>query len=153
MPEASIPRNTLSVDGSWRLSDSAVVLGDMQYNLDEETLATASVGFSAGRGNRLGYYAGIRYIEPFESNIITLAVDYEITSKYIVSAQQSYDLGDVDENVISRFALSRRFDKFYLQVVATVDRRREENSISVNFIPEGVPFNSATFQDWVPNRE
>jgi hypothetical protein len=152
IPEASIPRNTLSLDGAWRLSDSAVVLGDAHYNLDEGTLATASVGFSAGRGDRLGYYAGVRYIEPFESNIVTLAIDYQITPKYFVSAQQSYDLGQFDENVVSRFAISRKFDKFYLQVVATVDRRREENSISVNFFPEGVPISSETFDRWLPGR-
>lgn len=152
IPEASVPRNTISVDGTWRLSDSAVILGDAQYNLDRDTLATASVGFTTGRGDRLGYYVGVRYIEPFDSNILTLAVDYQITPKYVLSAQQSYDFGRFGENVVTRFSLSRRFDKFYLQVAASVDRRRQENLVSVNFIPEGLPISSETLNKWIPRK-
>jgi hypothetical protein len=152
IPEASIPRNTLSVDGTWRLSDSTVVIGDAQYNLDENVLATAAIGLNVAREDRVRYYAGLRYIEPFNSNILTLAMDYQITPKYLVSVFQGYDFGE-GENVTTGLTLTRRFDKFWMQMSTSVDRRTEERTISFNFIPEGLPVSSATVQSWVPQQQ
>jgi hypothetical protein len=152
MPEASIPRNTLMVDGTWRLSDSTVVLGDLTYNLDESVLSNAAIGLNVSHEDRVRYYAGLRYIEPFSSNIMTLAMDYQVTPKYLLSLSQQYDFGD-GANVRTAGTVTRRFDKFWLQVYGSVDRRNEENRIGFNFVPEGVPISSATVQNWVPQQQ
>jgi hypothetical protein len=49
--------------------------------------------------------------------------------------------------------MTRRFDKFWLQVYGSVDRRNEENKFGFNFVPEGVPISSATVQNWVPQQQ
>jgi hypothetical protein len=149
MPEASLPRNTLNADATWRLSDTTVVISDLQYNLDVNRLATASIGLNVQREDRLRYYLGFRYIEPFDANIATIAVDYQLTPKYLISMNQSYDFGP-GENVVSSFALSRKFDRFYFQVGVSVDRRNDLSTVGFNFIPEGVSVGSATVQSWIP---
>ena len=52
------PRNSLNIDGSWRLSDTTVVIGDVQYNLDVNQLSTASIGLNVQREDRVRYYVG-----------------------------------------------------------------------------------------------
>jgi hypothetical protein len=148
-PEASLPRNSLNADGTWRLSDTTVIIGDLQYNLDVNRLSTASIGLNVQREDRLRYYVGFRYIEPFDANIATVAVDYQLTPKYLISMNQSYDFGP-GENVVSSFVMSRKFDRFYLQVGVSVDRRNDQSTFGINFIPEGVSVGSATVQEWIP---
>lgn len=151
LPEASTTRNSINVDGTWRLSDNTVVIGDLSYNLDVGKLSTAAIGLNVQREDRLRYYLGMRYIEPFNAQVATVAVDYQLTPKYIISLNQSYDFGD-GENVVTAVTLTRRFDKFYVQLAASYDSYEDERAISFNFVPEGVPIQSATLQNWIPQR-
>src|SRR5205823_2271739 len=94
IPEASIPRNSVNADSSWRISDTTLMLADAQYNLDEQTLATASVGLIAQRDVRTTYYLGLRYIEELHSAIGTIAMTYQFTPKYSFGWRQSYNFAD-----------------------------------------------------------
>ena len=76
----------------WRISDNTVLLADVQENLDEHKLATAAVGVVVRRDVYLDYYLGTRYIAALDSNISTVAIDYQITPKYTVSFSQSVGL-------------------------------------------------------------
>jgi hypothetical protein len=136
LPEASIPRNSINADTQWRVSDTTIILGDAQYNLDESTLATASIGVVARRDARVAYFAGLRYIEELDSNIGTIAFSYELTTRYTVGLRQSYDFGD-SGSVYSSISLQRRFDRFLMLVSAYNNSTDDNKGFSFGFFPEG----------------
>jgi hypothetical protein len=137
LPEASIPRNSINGDAQWRVSDTTILLGDVQYNMDEQQLATAAIGMIARRDTRVAYFAGVRYIEDLDSSIITLALSYELTRKYTVGFRQSYDFGDSD-NVYSSLSFQRRFDRFLMMLTAYDNSTDDSQGISFGVFPEGL---------------
>jgi hypothetical protein len=108
-PEASIPRDAINTDATWLLTNSTAILGDAEYNVDHDDLSTASIGIAAKRGDRLGYYFGLRYIEPLNSNIATFSANYQLTAKYSLQFTQSYDFRQ-NQNTNSSFTIFRQFD-------------------------------------------
>lgn len=137
VPEESLPRNAVNGDATWRVSDTTAVLGDFQYNLDNSNVATASIGVAVQRGDRLSYYVGQRYIKPLESDILTLAAVYQLTTKYQLGIRQSYDFG-VSHSVSSGISVIRHFDRFFVVVSARVDEIGNDNGFTINIIPEGL---------------
>ncbi len=136
MPEASIPRNSINTDATWRVSDTTAILGDAQYNLDEARLATAAIGVAVRRDPRVSYYLGTRYIDELNSNIATFAVDYQLTKKYLFSFAQSYDFSQRD-NVSSSITLTRHFDRVFVAVRFNYNASDNISGIGINVIPEG----------------
>ena len=145
LPEASIPRNSINTDLSWRISDTTIMLADAQYNTDEQTLATAAVGFVAQRGQRMTYFLGLRYIEELDSSIATIAASYEMTRKYTLGMRHSFDFG-FDEGVYSSFSVLRRFDKFFMMLNFYRDDRDGENGVGFALFPEGLGAGASTEQ-------
>ena len=139
LPEASIPRNSFNSDGMWRISDATVLLADEQYNLDEQDLATASVGLAVQRDTRLSYFVGDRYIHQLNSNIVSVAVNYELSTKYSLSASQAYDYGQ-NQDVSSSFTITRRFDRFYVMLTVSYDETTGDSGFFLNVHPEGLNF-------------
>src|SRR6185436_20012000 len=83
-PEVSLPRTSINSDALWRISDTTVLLGDIEHNLEEEQLATASVGVAVQRDDRVQYSAGVRYIGDINSTIASFLMNYQISTKYSV---------------------------------------------------------------------
>jgi hypothetical protein len=138
MPEASIPRNSLNFDATWRVSDTFVVLSDLQQNLDEGQLATAALGVAVTRDPRLSYFVGTRYIEDLDSVIASIAMEYALTMKYSVSLAQSYDFGDVDGTVFTSASIRRRFDRFSAMLTVYHDQNEDESGFRFAVYPEGL---------------
>ncbi|MCC6424111.1 MAG: LPS assembly protein LptD [Phycisphaerales bacterium] len=143
LPEASIPRQSINADMTWRISDTTALLSDVQYNWEKGELATASVGLAVSRDPRLSYYLGNRYIEELHSNIITAAIYYELSTKYALALSQSFDFGD-SSNVSSSATLIRRFDRFYTALRFSYDATNDESSITLNILPDGVAYGLTT---------
>jgi hypothetical protein len=137
MPEASIPRNSINSDATWRVSDTTAVISDVEYNLDKNKVATASVGFAAQRGDRVNYFLGQRYIQPLNSNITTFITNYQLTTKYSLSYTQSFDFG-VRHNVDSGITLIRHFDRFFAAFTLRYDAIGNESGFMFNLYPEGL---------------
>ena len=135
-PEESIPRNSVNADATWRLSDNTEIISDVEYNLDHRTIATASGGVAVQRGERISYFLGQRYIQPLNSNITTFAMNYQLTTKYTFSFQQSFDFG-VQHTVATNLALIRHFDRFYASVSLRYDEIGNTSGFMVNLYPEG----------------
>jgi hypothetical protein len=141
-PEASVPRDSLNADASWRISDNTIVLADAQQNLNENRLATAGIGLLVRRDERLTYFVGNRYIDELTSNITTVAFTYELSPKYLVAASQSYDFG-LAQNVSSSIALIRQFDAFQIEVSLAHDSTSDETSFNFNLVPKGFGYGFA----------
>jgi lipopolysaccharide assembly outer membrane protein LptD (OstA) len=152
-PEASLPRNSINSDAIWRVSDTTAILADAQYNIDNSTLASASLGLAASRDMRLAYFVGLRYIDSGEyaplsaggtfipkdlhSVVLTGAVNYEISPKYTVAAKQSFDFG-TNQKVLSNYSLIRHFDRWYASVTFRVDYIGDDSGVFFNVWPEGL---------------
>ena len=134
MPEASVPRESVNADATWRLGDTTVALADAQYNLDENELATLGVGLIVTRDERLSYFLSSRFINVTDSNVVGVAATYQLSRKYNVTFTQSYDFGQA-ENVVSAMEIRRRFDTFFLSVAVSRSEVDEESGFSVQLYP------------------
>jgi hypothetical protein len=137
LPEASIPRDALSLNASWRISDNTVVLGDAQYNLDASKLATAAIGVLVRRDVAVSYYLGNRYIGDLNSNITSFQIDYQINPKYTIDFSQDFDFG-LGKNVTSSLAIIRRFDRFFVLVRVFHEQVTGQSGIGFSLFPEGL---------------
>jgi hypothetical protein len=145
MPEASIARDHLAADAVWRLSDTTAIVADANYNLDTGTLATASLGLAAQRGERLSYYVGARYVGEVNSTLLNLSAVYDVTSKYSVAFSQAFDMSERSSQSTT-VTLVRRFDRYMLAVSFYLDQLDDEGGIRIAFIPEGLGFGFSTYQ-------
>ncbi len=139
LPEASVARNAINTDASWRVSDNTVLLADAQYNLDKTNLATAAVGVLVRRDDRISYYVGTRYIEELNSNIATVFLNYEISKKYSVEFSQNYDFG-LGQNVSSNLAFVRHFDRFFAIFRVYHNSTNDESGFGINIFPTGLGY-------------
>jgi hypothetical protein len=145
MPEASLPRSSLNADATWRVSDSTIILSDVQFNIEEFSLATTSIGLAARRDPRISYFAGVRYIGVVHSTIATLAFDYRLTPKYSFSLAQSFDLSDNGRNS-TNFTITRRFDRFFATVGFFYDDVEDTTGLRIGIFPEGLNYGVSTEQ-------
>ncbi len=137
LPEASVPRDSVNTEGTWRVSDTTIVIGDFYWNADEAEIATTSIGVAVARTPRLAYFVGTRYIEELDTNIVTFSTNYVLTAKYSVNFVQSFDFSR-DNNVYSSASVTRRFDRFYATVAVYSNSNTDESGFRVFVLPEGV---------------
>jgi hypothetical protein len=137
LPEASVPRNGINADSSWRISDTTVMLADTQWNADKQNLATAGVGMVARRDYHIGYFIGMRYIEELNSAVTTVAASYELSKKYSLGFRESFDFSN-DGNVYSAITVRRRFDRFFAMLTVYNNSNDGESGFSVGLFPEGL---------------
>ncbi len=145
LPEASVARNSINADALWRISDSTALLSDIQYNLDELTLATTSVGLAVQRDTRLSYFMGARYIGQINSTIASLGAYYELTAKYRLSLSQSFNFS-TQQNETSAVTLIRRFDRFFMNFTFFYDAVNDESGFRFGLFPEGLGYGLSSDQ-------
>ncbi len=136
-PEASIPRDFVNGEALLRVTDSTAILSDAQWNMDQQNLATASIGLAVRRGERVGYFIGTRYIEDLNSAITTVAFQYELSAKYTLIARESFDFGQ-NHDVYQSISLQRRFDRFFMLISIYSDEANNNSGISFALYPEGL---------------
>lgn len=149
MPEASIPRNTANTDAAWQISDNVEMLGDVEYNTEENAISTASAGFSVRQPPRLSYFIGWRHIgldfeeyinDAFfrfqEQELALFAANYQLTTKYHLQFAHSYDFA-LQQTYRSSVGVIRQFDQFLVMVSARTDRLDGENAFFINVWPTG----------------
>ena len=136
LPESSVPRDSLNADATWRVSDDMVLLGDVQYNVEENRLATAAVGLAVRHDERLSYTVGNSYINDLDSNITSVGLSYMISKKYTLGYYQSFDFGR-DENVNFTTSLTRKFDTFAMLFRVSYDEITGESSMGFSLSPVG----------------
>jgi hypothetical protein len=136
LPETSIPRDAVNADASWRLADDTVVLADAQYNMDEHKLATAAVGILVRRDPVQSWYIGNRYIADLNSNIVSVAANYQISPKYSLGISQAWDFG-LGKDVSSNLSVVRSFDRFILAFNFSHDQITGQTGFGVSFAPLG----------------
>jgi lipopolysaccharide export system protein LptA len=146
LPEASVPRNSVNADASWRISDETVLLADMSENLDKGDLATAAIGVLVRRDVRLSYFVENRYVQDLNANITSINLNYNLTNKYDVGIDQSFNFSN-GQDVSSGISIARHFDNVTLTVSAYRDLTTNTNSFSVQITPLGVTHGAGAFSN------
>lgn len=144
-PEASIPRDSINAQSTWRLSDQFVVLADEEWNADSNVLATASLGVAVKHDPRVIYFIGTRYVAPLDSNVTTVAVSYDLSKKYTVAFSQSFDFSK-SQDVNTTGYLIRKFDSFTVSLQVFYDATIDESGVSFNLYPNGMAGGFTTSQ-------
>jgi hypothetical protein len=145
MPEASIPRSSVVADALWRISDSTILLTDASWNIEEQNLSTAAAGMLVGRGDRVTYYTGLRYIGEIDSLIASFNSSYQMNAKYSLNLGLAVDLSR-DESRSATFTVNRRFDRFFVAVGAFYDATEDEGGLQIAIAPEGLGGSFGTSQ-------
>ncbi|MBV8781113.1 MAG: hypothetical protein JO353_06920, partial [Phycisphaerae bacterium] len=147
-PELSIPRNSLNADALWRVSDTTAMLADEEYNLDTNSLATASIGWAVQREDRLAYFLGLRYIGVLNSTIASVGASYQLSLRYNVSVSESIDVSS-RRSEGSSFTITRHFDRFFASLTLFYDQVSKQSGFRFGFVPEG--FGRGVTTDQVSN--
>ena len=127
----------MNADALWRVSDTTAVLADVEHNLDENKLATASVGVAVQRDLRMQYFLGLRYIGDINSTIASVLMNYQISPKYSVLTSYSFDFSANSTQDFSVMVM-RHFDRFYISVEVFHDFIQEDSGIRFGIFPEGL---------------
>ncbi|MGD1277409.1 MAG: LPS assembly protein LptD [Tepidisphaeraceae bacterium] len=137
MPETSIPRQGVNADATWHLSDTTAVLSDAQWNMDQHELATASAGIAVLREERITYFIDDRYIQVLDSQVLSFSVAYQLTRKYNLQFNQSFNFGDTHD-ISTNLTLTRQFDTFSIAVTVFHDAVNNQSGFNVNLIPQNL---------------
>jgi hypothetical protein len=121
-------------DLRWYLGDRFTVLSDGAADFFGDGLRTASIGALLNRPLSGNVYVGFRTLDgPFSSNIITAAVNYRMSPKWIGSANTSIDVTG-NGNVSQAFSFSRIGESLIATIGAHLDESK--NDVGVNFLVE-----------------
>ncbi|MFP4106384.1 MAG: hypothetical protein ACLFVU_09875 [Phycisphaerae bacterium] len=139
-PEYSLARNHVNADYLWNISDSAALLADANYDIDDDNFGTASAALSIARDPRLRYYIGARYLRDLDSGVGTFGLKYDISKKYSLGFFQQYDFDyQSGDNLATKITLTRKFERLYASFSVVYDDREGDVGVFLNIWPEGIP--------------
>jgi lipopolysaccharide assembly outer membrane protein LptD (OstA) len=135
-PELSLVRSSVSADGVWRVGERVRLMGEMNYNTEDNRLEQFATGLAIDQTNSLSYFIGNRYVRALSTNEITLGVDYQLTRKYEVILSESYDT-EINHNILSSLTLIRRLPRFNTAITLTYDANQDDTTVVFTAWPEG----------------
>jgi hypothetical protein len=134
----------MDYDMRWYLGDRFTVLSDGAADFFGDGLRTASLGVLLNRPLRGNAYLGFRTLDgPFSSNIVTAAVNYRMSPKWIGSGSTSIDITG-NGNVSQGFSVSRIGESLIATVGAHVDESKNDIGFSFLVEPRFLPTLSVT---------
>ena len=137
-------RNYFGADYIWRVSDTAAILSDMNFDIQSGVVQQFNVGFSRLCWPNLSFYVGSRYLRRIEvldekgSNAFTFAATYVLDPRYTVVFAQQFDF-DYGANIRSDITLIRRYHRMYCGFTYSADESLDRQAIVFSIWPQGVP--------------
>lgn len=121
-------------DLAWHLGDRFTVLSDGFVDLFDDGLQTFSAGVALNRPSKGNLYVGYRSIRgPFNSDLISLRLNYRFGPKWVGSASTVVDFGEAG-NIGQSFAMSRVGESLTWTIGLSVDESK--NNLGVSFLLE-----------------
>ncbi|MGE0758783.1 MAG: organic solvent tolerance protein OstA, partial [Pirellulaceae bacterium] len=128
------PWGLLNYDFRWHVGDRLTLLSDGFADVFGQGLRTATLGALINRPERGSLYVGIRSIEgPISSNIVTSAVSYRMSEKWIFTGAASFDFGETG-NIGQSIQLTRIGESALVRLGFNYDASR--NNLGVNLAIE-----------------
>lgn len=137
-------RDYFSADYLWRISDTSILMSDINFDIEGGVVQQFNVGLSRLCWPNLSYYIGSRYLrrvnvlDEVGSNALTLAITYVLDPRYTVIFSQECDL-DYGVNVRSDITLLRRYHRMYYGITFSADEALDEQAVVFSIWPQGVP--------------
>jgi len=135
-PELSQVRDSINIDGVWRIGEWVRFLGEANYNLQDANIEQIAGGIAVDQSPTLSYFIGDRYIRELDTNQATFAIDYQLTRKYQMIAAESYDFS-IGNNILSSLTLIRRMPRFNFAFTVTYDANNDDTTVVFSAWPEG----------------
>jgi hypothetical protein len=126
-------------DLRWHIGDRVTVLSDGEADFFGQGLRTASAGIQLTRPQMGNAYIGFRAIDgPFTADVITAAVNYRLSPKWIASATTSVDLGPAG-NLGQTVEISRIGESLIATIGGHVDESKGDVGLSFLLEPRFLP--------------
>ncbi len=139
-PEYSMGSNFINFDYNWHISDSTLLMAEMNWDMDSGEIGVAGLGLEVQRSPRFSYFVGLRSINDLSSMVGTYAIRYRINSKYEIAFVEQYDFDyDNGTNLTTSMSITRKFPRWFVQMGFTYDARYDDFTVIVNLWPEGIP--------------
>lgn len=127
-------------DLRWHIGDRLTLVSDGYADTFGQGLRTISLGGYISRPERGSMYMGLRSIEgPISSNVLTSALRYRMSEKWIAAFGTVVDLGATG-NIGQHFELTRIGESFLVSVGANVDASRDNVGFGFTIEPRFMPF-------------
>jgi hypothetical protein len=136
-------RNYFSANYLWHVSDSTVVLSNLNYDLQSNWVQQFDFGLTHLCWPNLSLYIGDRYLRQIEvldqkgSNAFTFAATYTIDPRYTIVFAEQYDF-DYHANIQSEITLIRRYHRIQWAITYNSDESINRHAIVFSIWPEGV---------------
>jgi hypothetical protein len=127
----------LEYDWTWHVGDRLTLLSNAWYEPIDNGPRLITIGAEINRPNNTSLYLGYRHIDPIQSRTLTVALSYQFSPKYSITAGSGYDFGNnvqVNQLTLTRIGTD-------LQISA---------GISYNSIINTVGFNLEVFPNLLP---
>ena len=125
----------LNYDFRWHIGDRLTLLSDGYADTFADGLRTVSLGGRITRPERGSVYLGMRSIEgPISSSVLTGAVSYRMSEKWILTGAASVDFGEVG-NIGQNLSVTRIGESALLRVGAYVDSSRDNFGVNFSIEP------------------
>ncbi|MCH7725147.1 MAG: hypothetical protein IH991_01510 [Planctomycetes bacterium] len=128
-------------DFRWHVGDRLTFLSDGFFDFFNQGLRTVSIGSQLSRPE-IGYlYVGFRTIEgPISSNVLSAALTYRMSEKWIATAGTSYDFSSTG-NIGQSLAFTRIGESFLIRVGINSDISRGNVGAVLGIEPRFFPNN------------
>lgn len=134
----------LDYDLAWHLGDRFSFLSDGFADLFTDGLQTWSAGVALNRPARGNAYIGYRSIRgPFNSDLLSLRLNYRMGPKWVGSAATVIDFGEAG-NIGQTFALSRIGESLLFTLGLNIDESKNNVGFSFLVEPRFLPRTSLT---------
>ena len=138
-PEYTLGGDHAYTEVLWMVTDSLGVVGEATYALENDGFAQWRVGTTYDATPRLRFSAGYTEIDPIPSRVLSLALRYQLTRKYLVGATQSFDFADSDDDSASgSFFLERALPRWRMRVFGSVDQLDGDFAVGLLLAPQGL---------------
>lgn len=122
-------------DFRWHVGDRFSVLSDGLYDFFDGGRQTASVGGLLNRPRLGSLYVGYRALQgPVESEVVSLAMTYRMSPKWISTFATSLDISG-EGNIGQRFSLTRVGESMLVSLGFNVDEGRDNVGVQLNIEP------------------
>lgn len=137
-PENSIARNYINTALVYNVNDSTAILSEMNYDLNDGEIDIFDLSIAVERTPRFSYLVGYRYIEESNSNLLGVAMNYQIDRKHAIALREEFDLGR-GETLDFTIAYIRKYPRWYVALAFELDEAESNAGVSLSIWPEGLP--------------
>ncbi len=137
-PENSLARNYVNTSLVYNVNDSTAVVSEMNYDMNDGEIDVFDLSVAVDRTPRFSYLVGYRYIEESNSNLLGIALNYQIDRKHAIALREEFDIGR-GETLDFTIAYIRKYPRWYVALAFELDEAENNAGVSLSIWPEGVP--------------